>query len=147
MLIKKNLFAIKNDKVVLRGQRSKSGDGLWDIPIPQQISNATPSPVLSPALNVIIRRDTATRDLIRYLHAACFSPPIKTFFEAVRRNQLITWPGLTPKLITKYLTPTIATAKGHLNQERQGLQSTKSTSNFAPEDMLPERSVKSHTDI
>ena len=76
-----------------------------------------------------------------------FQPPIKTFLEAVRRNHLITWPDLTPKLITKYLTPTIATAKGHLNQERQGLQSTKSTSNFAPEDMLPERSVKSHTDI
>ena len=135
---------LKNDRVVFRGERSKSGDGLWDIPIPQEISNALPSPISSPALNVIIRKNTATRDLIRYLHAACFSPPIKTFLEAVRRNHLITWPGLTPKLITKHLTPSIATAKGHLNQERQGLQSTKSPSSFAFEDMRPEHSARSH---
>ena len=144
VLNKEKLFAIKNDRVVLRGERSKSGDGLWDIPISQEISNALPSPISSTALNVIIRKDTATRALIRYLHAACFSPPIKTFLEAVRRNHLITWPGLTPKLITKHLTPSIATAKSHLNQERQGLQSTKSPSSFAFEDMRPEHSARSH---
>ena len=143
VLTKGTLCAIKNDKIVLTGHRSTSGDGLWDIPIPQHSSPVAPSPIPSPALNVIIRKDTATRDLIRYLHAACFSPPIKTFLQALQRNQLITWPGLTSKLVTKYLTPTIATAKGHLNQERQGLQSTNPSPSFTPEDMLPTISPKS----
>ena len=143
ILNKNNLFAIKNDKVVLKGYRSTSGDSLWDIPIPQATSPVAHPPILSSALNVIIRKDTATRDLIRYLHAACFSPPIKTFLQAIKRNQLIIWPGLTSKLVTKYLTPTIATTKGHLNQERQGLQSTNISPSFTSEDMLPPMSPKS----
>ena len=59
------------------------------------------------------------------MHAACFSPVISTFLHAVKNNHFITWPGLTPRLITKHLTKKIATAKGHLNQERKHLQSTK----------------------
>ena len=31
----------------------------------------------------------------------------------------VTWPNLTPKVIRRYLQPSLATAKGHLNQQRQ----------------------------
>ena len=43
----------------------------------------------------------------------------------MENNHFTTWPGLTTKLIGKHLTKKIRTAKGHLNQERRHLQSTK----------------------
>ena len=63
--------------------------------------------------------------MIQFYHAASFSPSISTFFKAVENGNFQTWPGLTPELITKYLKHTIATHYGHLNQERQNLQSTQ----------------------
>ena len=53
------------------------------------------------------------------LHAAAFSPSISTFLEATERNFFVTWPNLTPQVIRRYLQPSISTAKGHLNQQRQ----------------------------
>ena len=53
----------------------------------------------------------------------------------MKRNNFTTWPGLTESLIKKYLSNPVATAKGHLNQEHQGLQSTKPvTDEFPPQD-------------
>ena len=65
------------------GTRSTTGDGLWDIPIPQneasqnndrpkaknQITYPTPTPN---SLNIILRADKRASDLAAYLHAACF---------------------------------------------------------------------------
>ena len=60
-----------------------------------------------------------------YLHACCFSPTQQTFIQAIKRNFLTTWPGLSAELVKKYLPTSTFTAKGHLNQEKSGLQSTK----------------------
>ena len=57
----------------------------------------------------------------------------KTFKEttplqaAIRNGHFVTWPGLEAKLIEKSLLHTVATAKGHLDQEKKNLQSTKLT--------------------
>lgn len=93
-------------------------------------STVTPITIVSPSLNVIIRKDTTKRDLVKFLHAACCSPVPSTWIKAIKKNHFATWPGLTAELVTKYLPPTIATAKGHLKQERQGLQSTKQPPSF-----------------
>ena len=153
-LDKKQLKVFKQDQLIMQGQRSTSGDGLWDIPVAptniksistasssnnittttktkcfpehalQKTSEKTP-PISKNSINVIIRQDKSSHDLENYLHAACFSPTKKTFLKAIRRNHLLTWPGLTPDLVNKHHIDTVATAKGHLNQERAGLQSTK----------------------
>ena len=47
------------------------------------------------------------------------------------------WPGLTEKLVRRFLEPTVATAKGHLNQERKNLQSTKLPSQDTINDFFP----------
>eukprot|EP00957_Ditylum_brightwellii_P028290 2137304-Ditylum_brightwellii.AAC.1 len=39
-------------------------------------------------------------------------------------SYLTTWPSLTVEMVTKYLDKSTATSKGHLNQQRQNLQST-----------------------
>ena len=155
----KNIMTVsKNSKPVLIGTRSTSGDGLWDIHIPQQPStiNITNNSNLSstctttsshlltkstPSMNVIIRKATTAKDLALYFHAACFSPTKSTLLKAIKNNHFIGWPGLTSTLIQKHLPLTIPTIKGHLKQERQGLQSTsKSTIEpqfFTNEDMYP----------
>ena len=39
----------------------------------------------------------------------------------MKRHHFATWPALTESLIKIYLSTPVATAKGHLNQEHQGL--------------------------
>ena len=111
-------------------------DGLWDIPIPQnqqkQIdNNQTTHAILRPnnqhSVSVIIRKKQTHAELANYLHAACFSPVPSTFIKAISNNHLTSWPGLTATLINKHLQQSMATAQGHLNQERQHLQSTRTT--------------------
>ena len=70
------------------------------------------------------------KDLIQFYHAAMFSPAKATFIKAIRNGNFQSWPGLTTRMVAKFLTPTIATHFGHLNQERQNLQSTQQSDDF-----------------
>ena len=124
-LDKHSLQVYKHDKVVLTGKRNYT-DGLWDVLI-QSPSPAPPSSASSERIqsaNVIIHKKQTTKQLAQYLHAACGSPPISTFLKAIKSGLLQSWPGID--LIKESdLSPTIATAKGHLDQERKNIQSTK----------------------
>ena len=64
-------------------------------------------------------------ELAQFLHAAYFSPVHSTFRNAIKKRFLKIWPGPKTDLVDKYLPPSIATAQGHITQERQHLQSTK----------------------
>ena len=75
-------------------------------------------------LNLIMHKNTTKTELATYLHACCFSPVPNTFINAIKNGNFLSWPGLTANLISK-MPPSINTAKGHLNQEMAGLQSTK----------------------
>ena len=114
----------KDKQLIITGERNLS-DGLWDIPITKN------NPTLRQHLNIIIVKDKTKQQLAAYLHACCFSPSLKTFIKAVKNGNFISWPGLDANLIEKHLTASIATAKGHLDQERKNLQSTKPTTSSA----------------
>ena len=142
----------KNNDVILTGQRNYI-DGLWDveldITLPQQntttdiilkhlqqlhtskqflpCQSAFPSAAqkLQYKANVIIKKSQTKTELAKYLHATCWSPPPSTFINAIRNGNFVTWPGLTPALIRNHLHKSLATAKGHLDQEQKNLQSTK----------------------
>ena len=191
LLNKKNMYAVKEDEVILQGKRNLT-DGLWDIPIHKSTINkenylepqchgfpyATPKNNnvkqnirtekqktekkdffrvfdglnklidvnecehlcnkqlkedtrqylkvnIQQKLNVILRKDKTKEDLARYHHGSLFSPVQSTLVHAIKNNQLTSFPGLSSQLITKNLPAIIATSKGHLNQERQNIQSTK----------------------
>ena len=116
-LTQHNITIKKDNNIVLQGPRNRL-DGLWDITLPSHPSKYT--------LNAIIRKDKTKFELIHYLHGVCWSPPVSTFRKAIKKGHFITWPGLSPHTtLLKHLTTTVATAKGHLDQERQNLQSTK----------------------
>ena len=87
----------------------------------------TMASITNPQLNVILRKDKPHQELVTFLHGACFSPVVSTFIRAIDNGHFISWPGLTSALVRKHLNPSLFTAKGHLNQERQGIQSTKNT--------------------
>jgi hypothetical protein len=63
--------------------------------------------------------------LVAFTHAALFSPSHSTLRQALQQNFLVTIPSLTPKLLSKYPPNSIATAKGHFDQTRKNIQSTK----------------------
>ena len=67
------------------------------------------------------------QDQINYLYAACFSPPQSTFLHAIRQGFFVTFPNLTAKLVSKYLIKSVASAKGHLDQQYKNCRSTTST--------------------
>jgi hypothetical protein len=66
------------------------------------------------------------KDLINYLHAACFSPVKSTWITAINNGNFSTWPGLNEHSVEKYLSKSTSTTKGHLNQQRQNARTTKS---------------------
>jgi hypothetical protein len=65
------------------------------------------------------------KDLINYLHAACFSPVKSTWIIAIKNGNFSSWPRLNEQNVEKYLTKSTSTAKGHLNQQRQNARATK----------------------
>jgi hypothetical protein len=65
------------------------------------------------------------KDLINYLHAACFSPVKSTWITAIKNGHFTSWPGLTEHDVEKHLSKSTSTTKGHLNQQRQHARSTK----------------------
>ena len=68
--------------------------------------------------------------MVQYLHAACFSPVPSTWCKAIRRGYFATFPGLTEKLVQKHLPKSDATTKGHQNQSRKNVRSTKPKPNI-----------------
>jgi hypothetical protein len=65
------------------------------------------------------------KDLIKYLHAACFSPVKSPWIKAIKNGIFSSWPGLNEQNVEKFLSKSTSTAKGHLNQQRQNARTTK----------------------
>jgi len=107
---------VKDREVIITGRRESSG--LWSIPI------NSPSSTLQQA-NGILRTDKPKSELATYIHATFGSPTKSTFIQAIRKNHLITVPGLSTQLITKHLPKSVATSLGHQDQEAKNLRSTK----------------------
>ena len=74
---------------------------------------------------VTINKSTTASDLIQFYQGCFFSPSKSTFLQAAKNGNFVAWQGLTMLNINKHYTPTVFTAKVHLDQERKNLQSTK----------------------
>ena len=108
-------FLLKDSKLSLKGHWNKS-NGLWYIPISIPLRHRS---------HTIVTRDITNTDLIQYLHACCFIPTPITFLKLIIHGNFLTWRGLNNQLFLKHILPSIATALGHLDQERKNLQLTK----------------------
>jgi hypothetical protein len=65
------------------------------------------------------------KDLINYLHAACFSPVKSMWITAIKNGNFSSWLGLTEDDVEKHFSKSTSTTKGHLNQQRQNDRTTK----------------------
>jgi hypothetical protein len=104
-------------RAILKGVRDLC-TGLWRI---NMRKNEPESPIAS-ANNVYELRNTGA--LVNYIHKALFSSTKSVLLHAVKKSNLITWPGLTEEEIHKHLKVTPATAMGHMNQNLQNIRST-----------------------
>ncbi len=65
------------------------------------------------------------RKFVQFTYASFGSPAISTYRRAIRKGYLSTIPRLTSALFGKHTPNSVATAMGHLDRRRQGLDSTK----------------------
>ena len=114
---KTDMKVIKEKNVILKGTRNKD-DGLWDVKL-----DDIPPPTAK--LNAIINKSQSKSKLANYYHSCCYSPCISTLTQAIKNGNFDSWPGLADQKLYKFMKRTLATSMGHLDQERQNLQSTK----------------------
>ena len=115
-------LVLYKNKVVLRGWRD-STNNLWRVPLTSNKDEQQSSQAHS------IYECEQTSQLIKFYHAAAFSPTKMTWLKAVQNGYFRGWPGLTPDAIKKHIHTEEATIMGHLNQKQQGLRSTKTNNN------------------
>jgi hypothetical protein len=111
-----------NNTPILQGYRDPMG--LWRIPIQHSHTFTSSRSIPQHSINSIIDERTQ-HELIQLLHATCFSPTKSTWIKAIKNNYFTTWPLVNDTIIQKYFRNSTATAKGHLDQQRKNIQSTK----------------------
>jgi len=121
-----------NDKPVLRGTRQSPG--LWTVKLSSSANTAATCVNYALSSHPAYDATSTLADLVQFLHAACYSPAPSTWIRAVQQGHFTTWPMLTAEAIRKHLPQSIPTAKGHMDQKRQNIRSTKRDN--APDDSL-----------
>ena len=97
------------DGEVIVEATKKSDEKLWTLNLPEQHSVQ--------ANNVISHQVNA--ELVDFWHKTLGSPPNSTLIKACRNDFLRTVPKLTTSMVSRNLPTSPATAKGHLNLNRQ----------------------------
>ena len=66
-----------------------------------------------------------TEEAIKWMHAVCGYPVKSIWFKAIKAGNFTGWPMLNKRNVAKYYPETTKTPKGHLNQTRKNVRSTK----------------------
>ena len=93
---------------------------LWHTPIPP--SNQTR---LATGYANAAKLSATPAELVAFAHAALGSPALSTLSTALDKNYVSRFSGLIAKSLRKYPPPSIAMAKGHLDQTRKKQHPTK----------------------
>ena len=106
-------------KLILNGEQDKATT-LWKIPLVTS-EGETHYIRTSEGANIACNLEQifTKEDIIKLLHASLFSPVKSTWLKAIKNEQFVTWLGINTTDVAKHLKPSIATAKGHLDQKRK----------------------------
>ena len=74
---------------------------------------------------------------VEFGHQAMCNPKILTLLKALRKGFLKGCPNLSEELVTKYLNPSPATAKGYMKRPQKGIRSTQQKANTKGEKNIP----------
>ncbi len=86
----------------------------------------------------------STKETIRYLHASAGHPVKDTWTKAIKAEHFTTWPELSVKTVHKYFPESDETKQGHMNKQRQNIQSTKK---IKPDEDEPVFYLRNHNNI
>ena len=107
---------------VLSGPRDLT-NGLWKVNLLATANLVSNGPtILNKPAHWIPTHNMS--QLVSFYHAAMFSPVISTLAAAMHKG-FLTLPGISSADLLKYDPYAQATAKGHMDQNRQGTRSTK----------------------
>ena len=108
-------------EAVLQGWREGN---LWRVPLEDGSSVSISEDKLTESANNLFELPSL-RESIRYLHASLGFPVKSTWLKAIRAGNFAGWPLVTVENVHKYFPESEETQMGHLNQQRQGVRSTK----------------------
>jgi hypothetical protein len=106
------MLVCDKDNCIMTGHRDATS-GLWhvDPPDPVQFANAIGDPTIA--------------KLVAFAHATLFSPTLSIIESALSKGYLTNFPGLTLRSLRQNPPRSIATVKGHMDQTRKKLRTTK----------------------
>ena len=123
---------ITKDSNIVATACKRSHETLWCIDVP-----TTFPPIAAANAAFALPSD---KDFVAFAHAAFGRPAISTFSKAIARGYISTFPRLTSRLLHAHPPNALATAQGHLDQQRQGQDSTQPSSTvvtFATDNTIP----------
>jgi hypothetical protein len=127
-------------KLVMRGLRDPTTN-LWTIPLHNPTSpddHTTDTHMVRPPTAAFSAYHTNNLvDHVKFLHAACGYPVPSTWIRAIESGHFATWPGLTADLVRKHLPKAMATAQGHMHQQRQNIRTTQPPPGTTAPDLHP----------
>jgi hypothetical protein len=108
----------------------RDGHGRYRIPWMQQRGQWQPRRPSKQARKALQQANSvydlpSTKQAIKWMHAVCGYPVKLTWLKDIKAGNYVGWPMLNEHNIQKYYPKTIETPKGHLNQMRKNVQSTK----------------------
>ena len=106
---KYNCKIVKDGKIIIEGPHT-SHNRLWSIPL---------SSITFESANGIITNHKTKHDFVQYICGTFWSTNDGTLLNAVQRDFLSSWPEVTPELLRKHLSKSIASAKGHFENATQ----------------------------
>ena len=121
------LITCQNEPILI-GVRDEHGR--YRIPLIQQRGQMQPRAPSKKAKKAL-RQANSVYDLpsieqaIKWMHAVCGYPVKSTWLKAIKAGNFIGWPLLTTANVKKYYPETDETHKGHMNQARKNVRSTK----------------------
>jgi hypothetical protein len=121
------LIACKGEPILI-GVRNEQGR--YQIPLIQRQGQWQPWRPLKQAQKCLRQANSiydlpSTEQTIKWLHAVCGYPVKLTWLKAIKAGNYNVWPMLTECNVNKYYPETSETPKGHMNQMRKNVRSTK----------------------
>ena len=106
---KQSMHVNKDEKTILTGYR-ETATNLWRFP--QAENTPPPGKQVEPRINAILP-DVTISDTLNFLYQSMGSPTKTTILNAIRNNNISTWPFFTENIIAKFLPDSMPTALGH----------------------------------
>jgi hypothetical protein len=132
-----NVFKEEDVFITCKGEpiliRVRDGHGRYQIPLMQQRGQWQPRRPSVQARKALQQANSiydllSTKQAIKWMHAICGYPVKLTWLKAIKVGNYVGWLMLNECNVQKYYPKTIETPKGHLNQTRKNVRSTKEKS-------------------